>query len=227
MKPTILFLILLFSLTTFGQSVYDLDISNLQNNKAKFIGGEENLQRFFAMNLRYPMDLNYGTLIGIIIIDQKANSIKTLALNSPGKSYQKEFERVAQLTNNKWDTVDSVNTLYCTLTIDFSFTSNEYFIDYQNQPNFISGNLVAKNYSSKKLKSDETLIESLNEYYAQNDYKKVEVISNELVKRNPFTESIYAMRIKALNELGLDASEEFWFLTEFLGAKKYSNILKK
>jgi|SRR5690554_3816010 len=227
MKTTILFLSILFSLSSYSQTFHDLNINDLQKNKAKFIGEEEAIQRFFAMNLRYPMELNYGTLIGIIIIDQKVHTIKTVTLNSPGKSFQKEFERVAQLTTDKWEKVDSVNTLYCTLTVDFSFISNDYFIDYQNQPKFLSGNLVAKNYASKKLKSDESLIESLNEFYAQKDYKKVENVTKELIKRNPFTESIYVMRIKALNELGLDASEEFWILTEFLDKKNYINILKK
>lgn len=227
LKAPILILTLLFSLISYCQTIQEININDIQYNKAKFIGEEDALQRFFAMNLRYPMDLNYGTLIGIIIIDQKANTIKTLTLNPPGKSYQKEFERIAQMTIDKWEKVDSINTLYCTLTIDFSFMSKNYFIDFQNQPKFISANVVVKNYDSKKLKSDESLIETLNESYAQKDYKKVENITKELIKRNPFTESIYVMRIKALNELGMDASEEFWILTEFLNKKNYSNILKK
>ncbi|MFB6344014.1 hypothetical protein ACE1ET_20005 [Saccharicrinis sp. FJH62] len=68
---------------------------------------------------------------------------------------------------------------------------------------------------------------SLNNQYSRNNYKKVLKITDELIRRNPFYDVLYVMRIKALNELGKDASEEYWFLSEFLNEKKYKDLKKK
>lgn len=207
---------IILSIKSFGQKLQDIKFKDLAINQAKFEGGENELKKFFAMNLRYPMDLNYGTMIGIVIIDQEKEKLNTLTFNSPGKSYDAEFKRVVKLSQNKWIKNDSLDILYSVLTLDFSYEGSNYFVDYDHQPEFITGNIFLKNFSDNKLNSDEDLISSLNESYKGGEYKKVLKLTDELIKRNPFYPNFYVMRIKALEELGKDSSEEKWVITEFL-----------
>ncbi|MFB6344015.1 hypothetical protein ACE1ET_20010 [Saccharicrinis sp. FJH62] len=78
MKLVILFLVISFSIDIYSQNITDINIEDLQNKQAKFIGGNDALQNFFIQNMRYPLEMDYGTMIGIIIIDQKMRLLKPL-----------------------------------------------------------------------------------------------------------------------------------------------------
>lgn len=163
-------------------------------------------------------------MIGIVIINQNKNKVKTIILNSPGISYSKEVERVVQLSKNKWEKNDSLDVLYSTITFDFSFVNSNYFTDYDNQPKFVVANIALMNFVNKKLETDDKLVKELNDTYSQKDYKKVDKITKELIARNPFYPNFYLMRIRALKALNKDFSEELWMLTEFLNQKEYKNL---
>ncbi len=219
MKNLILLLFITLTLNSFGQKLQDISFEDLNTKQANFIGGTDELKKFFAINLRYPQDIKYGTMIGIVIINQKNNELKTITFNSPGKSYDKEFDRVVQLSKNRWEKNDKLNILYSTITLDFSFEQSNYFTDYDHQPNFIAGNIYLRNYANKKLKSDDKLVKELNENYSKKEYKKVIKLTNELIARNPFYPNFYSIRIKALKALSQDISKDQWILKEFLNQK--------
>ncbi len=225
MKKLFLFIFLGISICSYGQKLIDIHNSDLLNHQACFIGGNDLLKKLVATYIRYPENIKYATMIGIIEIDQEKDVINSFTVNSPGDSYDKEFNRVAQLTKGKWEKNDTINTLYITLTLQFKSSSSNYFVDYDSQPSFILGNIFIVNYADENFDSDESLINSLNENYKNQDYKKVLKISKELISRNPFYPNLYLMRIKALKELQKDPSEEIWFLTEFLNNKQYQSIM--
>jgi len=225
MRTLILVSILFFSLNAYSQVLSDININCFRDSQAKFIGGEDALNKFFGLNLQYTKDMSYGTMIGVIIIDQYNKEYKTLMINSLGKSCDNEFNRVVQLTKHKWEKNDSINTLYCVINIEFSYAGSKYFIDYQGQPDFIIGGIQLKIYIDKKIKSDEKLVATVNKYYSEKNYKKALPIINQLIKRNPYYSTFYVMRIKSLLSLGKDATKDYWVLTEFLNERKYIDIL--
>ncbi len=217
MRLPLLLLILLLYANLHGQDVDISNITNLKHNQAEYIHGELAFKKYLHLNFHYPNEHKYGTMIGIIEFNQSEDKLNTIVVNSLGKSFDIEFERLVKETKGKWKRNDSTSVLYKIVILECYLQRQKRFFKPEDIPSHFTNAIAIKYVDNKLLETEKELERKLDIHYTEKKLDSSLMILNELIRRNPLKVNFYVTRIQILTELQQETCLDYWILTELLG----------
>jgi len=176
----------------------------------RFKGGEIELRKFLAQNLKYPVlsqeNKSVGYSITGITITPEGKIFEISTINQIDESIEKDIYRVLQMTKNNWLKCDTISTnqrfyfqiayiMENTPSIKISVKDKHNFIDLVVLTSIGS---IDNNYLPE---SDESIATKFGEALKRNEYSETLNYINELIKRNPFNKELYQLRMSINRKL--------------------------
>jgi len=202
-----------------------LTLIQLKGQDVKKDSLEDTLLKYFAQNLKYVDE----SKVGLSILEWKVKNGEIYddrIINPLSNKIEKEIKRVLYLTEGKWNITNEQVAFY--LPVKFKMNGHNFFS--RELPASLNGIVLSEvtvvRYGNKKtFKSDQILIKKLNEKLQKTKFKKCIRITEELLRRNPFSFQIREIRIRCLNEIGdfQDACDDIEFIEKYLSQKSKSS----
>lgn len=204
-----IFLFLIVLLTSSVQLAFAQD----SPIETRYKGGNLELRRFLAQNLKYPVVCQEHQVVGYsitgITITPQGEISEIASINALDNAIEADIKRVVKMSRKNWlpSATDSTDqTFYIQLVYTIGDYGEKPDIEDQvkNKYNFITP-IIIKAYTSEGRilpESDETIATRCNELMKKGDYPAALDCLTELIKREPFNKGLYQMRVSINKTLG-------------------------
>jgi len=203
----------------FGQ----IALTDLQqlHDTALYKGGQEELAKKLANNLRYPLEAmksgRVGTVLGVIKLSNKGKILATGTLNKADENLKREFERVAKLTENNWAASDDTfSVFYAVIPVEFRLDGKQYMANFSKrlacfrEPVLISGFSTPATYSEPISKIEQLYVSRANKFVQKEKYDKAIEALEYLLNLQPLFVPYY-QNLVMLNKKAGNSSEAAYY----------------
>lgn len=190
------------------------------HNKARYRGTEDDFQRAFAKNLRYPASAmkagTVGTVLGVIKISGDGEVAAIETLNKADKDLKAEFIRVARLTEKMWAaTRDILAFSYAVIPIAFMMKGKGYEAGLSKSPGFFMGLARINGFSTSSsfaapVKQEKDYVARANKLIEKGKYEKAAKELEQLVNLQPLYLPYYHNLVKLYEKMG-DANQVAYY----------------
>jgi len=233
--------LLLISLQIFSQ---DIDVSyetdSVPSIEERYPGDALKLREFFSKNMRYPTRAVENCILGLsissITISPSGTIHEISILNSLGDDIDYEVARLLTRTENHWLKTEKINysqkfyiqLFYFLDPFKFDTTSISGFNILDPVIITVSG-IANSEYLNCELISDYDLIQNASLSINQKNYGAALTYINEKIRRNPFDQKVYQLRIYCYQKLKLIdmMNDDVEKLRNFLNNKPLDYYLKE
>lgn len=190
----------------------------------RFEGGVVAFYEFLNQNLMFPSSALDQSIIGTAIVsfvlspEGKISQIEMV--NSLHSRIDAQITQVIKATRNMWLPAENKNEAEKMLFLPITYVIDDHkFLQNFLKPYYLGRTAIINTYGATgEIKNDKFYIERANMHYEAKQYQETLKYLNELIRRNPYNESLYLMRGNAYYNLGKQqkACEDFNKIQTFL-----------
>ncbi|MEP3389360.1 MAG: energy transducer TonB [Reichenbachiella sp.] len=188
----------------------------------RFNGGDTEFYTKVSNTIEYPVSNITGTVLVNWTIDN-GEIVDVRILNKVDPTLDKEVLKAIKKTKGRWIKGD----YSCSFTMPVVFSIGSYQSLEEYPPHYLSPVIVSRNGSTDTFVSDKKLMDMLNDYLVQENYRKALSTLNDIIVRYPMNIQIREARIKCSNKLNMnkEACLDIDFLLVQLGVKSASSCM--
>lgn len=190
----------------------------------RFEGGAVAFYEFLNQNLFFPSSAFDQGIVGTAIVsfvltpEGRINQIEMV--NPLHGRIDAHIIQVIKATQSMWLPAEHTSEAEKILFLPLTYVIDDHkFMQNFLKPYYLGRAVIIHAYGAKdEIKEDQFYIENANKHYEAKQYQESLKYLNELIRRNPYHESLYLMRGNAYHNLGKQekACEDFNKVRTFL-----------